>query len=36
MEKLYLCLRDLKPRLEMDKELMERARKPIERMLAMS
>jgi quinolinate synthase len=36
MEKLYLCLRDLKPRLEMDAETMERARRPIERMLAMS
>ena len=36
LEKLYLCLRDLKPRLEMDSELMDRARKPIERMLSLS
>ncbi len=36
LEKLYLCLRDLKPRLEMDSELMNRARVPIERMLSLS
>ncbi len=36
LEKLYLCLRDLQPRLEMSPELMEQARKPLERMLAMS
>ncbi|MBI2394163.1 MAG: quinolinate synthase NadA [Deltaproteobacteria bacterium] len=36
LEKLYLCLRDLKPRLEMDAGLMEAARKPIERMLSIS
>ncbi|MGE4157543.1 MAG: quinolinate synthase NadA [Planctomycetota bacterium] len=33
LEKLYLCLRDLAPRLEMDAELMARARRPLERML---
>ena len=36
LEKLYLCLRDLTPRLEMPAALMDQARKPIERMLAMS
>jgi len=36
LEKLYLCLRDLKPRLEMDAATMEAARKPIERMLSLS
>jgi quinolinate synthase len=36
LEKLYLCLRDLKPRLEMSADLIERARVPIERMLALS
>jgi len=36
LEKLYLCLRDLKPRLEMDSALMEAARKPIEKMLSLS
>jgi quinolinate synthase len=33
-EKVYLCLRDLEPRIELDPELRERARLPIERMLA--
>jgi quinolinate synthase len=35
-EKVYLALRDLAPRLEMDPELRERARRPIERMLELS
>jgi len=36
LEKLYLCLRDLQPRLEMDEELRVRAKRPIDRMLEMS
>jgi len=36
MEKLYLALRDLSPRIEMDPELREKARLPIDRMLALS
>jgi quinolinate synthase len=36
LEKLYLCLRDLHPRLELDPGLRERARRPIDRMLALS
>lgn len=36
LEKVYLALRDLAPRLEMSPALMERARVPIERMLALS
>jgi quinolinate synthase len=36
LEKLYLCLRDLSPRLEMSEELRCAAAKPIERMLALS
>lgn len=36
LEKLYLSLRDLSPRLEMDPALLERARLPIDRMLALS
>jgi len=35
-EKVYLSLRDLEPRLEMDEELRKRALVPIERMLALS
>ncbi len=35
-EKVYLALRDLTPRLEMDETLRERARIPIDRMLALS
>jgi quinolinate synthase len=35
-EKVYLALRDLKPRLELDEELRLRAKVPIERMLALS
>ena len=36
LEKVYVSLRDLKPRIEMSPELLARARKPIERMLALS
>ncbi len=35
LEKLYLCLRDLKPELTMDEELRVKALKPLERMLAL-
>ena len=36
LEKVYLALRDLAPRIEMTEELRERARVPIDRMLALS
>ena len=36
LEKVYLALRDLAPRIEMDAALRERARVPIDRMLALS
>jgi quinolinate synthase len=36
LEKLYLSLRDLRPRIEMDRALLDAARVPIERMLALS
>ncbi len=36
LEKVFLSLRDLSPRIEMAAELIERARRPIERMLALS
>ena len=36
LEKVYLALRDLAPRIEMDTSLRERARTPIDRMLALS
>jgi quinolinate synthase len=36
LEKVYVSLRDLSPRIEMDPALLERARAPIERMLALS
>jgi quinolinate synthase len=36
VEKVYLALRDLAPRIEMDAALRERARLPIDRMLALS
>lgn len=36
LEKVYLALRDLAPRIEMDAALRERARLPIDRMLALS
>jgi quinolinate synthase len=35
-EKVYLALRDLKPRIEMDEGLRQRAKLPIDRMLALS
>jgi len=36
LEKVYLALRDLQPRIEMDPALREQARIPIDRMLALS
>jgi quinolinate synthase len=36
MEKVYRALRDLEPRIELDAQIRERARLPIERMLALS
>ncbi len=36
LEKLYLCLRDLTPRLELDEELRVNAKRPIDRMLELS
>jgi quinolinate synthase len=36
LEKVYLSLRDLRPRLEMRADLLERARIPIDRMMALS
>jgi quinolinate synthase len=36
LEKVYLSLRDLSPRIEMSADLLSRARTPIERMLALS
>ena len=36
LEKVYLALRDLEPRLEMSADLISRARLPIDRMLALS
>jgi quinolinate synthase len=36
LEKVYLALRDLEPRLEMRPDLLEKARVPIDRMLALS
>ena len=36
LEKLYLCLRDLEPRVTVDPEIAKRALVPIERMLALS
>jgi len=36
LEKVYLALRDLEPRIEMPVELRERARVPIDRMMALS
>lgn len=35
-EKIYLALRDLQPRIEMDEDLRRRAQLPIDRMLALS
>jgi quinolinate synthase len=36
LEKLYVALRDLQPRIELSPEVMERARVPLERMLEMA
>ena len=36
MEKLYLCMKNMNPQIEMSEELLERAKKPIQRMLEMS
>jgi quinolinate synthase len=36
LEKLYVALRDLEPRIEMSTDLMDRARVPLERMLEMA
>ncbi len=36
LEKLYVALRDLEPRIELDPELMDRARLPLTRMLEMA
>lgn len=36
MEKLYLCLRDLKPAIELDETLRQRALQPLLRMLSLS
>ena len=36
LEKLYLCMKNMNPQIEMSTELLEKAKKPIERMLAMS
>ncbi|WP_338502873.1 quinolinate synthase NadA [Sphingomonas kaistensis] len=36
LEKLYISLRDLEPRIELEPELMDKARVPLERMLEMA
>jgi len=36
LEKLYVALRDLRPRIELSDEVMEKARVPLERMLNMA
>ncbi|MEO6693836.1 MAG: quinolinate synthase NadA [Ignavibacteria bacterium] len=36
LEKLYLCMRDRKPEITMEEEIMKKALKPLQRMLAMS
>ncbi|WP_265587944.1 quinolinate synthase NadA [Sphingomicrobium arenosum] len=36
LEKLYVALRDMEPRIELSAELMDAARKPLDRMLEMS
>ena len=36
MEKLYLCMKNRSPEIRLSDELIRRARKPIERMMAMS
>jgi quinolinate synthase len=35
LEKLYLCLRDLKPEIRLDETIRRQALKPLERMLAL-
>ncbi|MCM2249581.1 MAG: quinolinate synthase NadA [Geothrix sp.] len=35
LEKLYLCLRDLKPEIRLDEALRVKALRPLERMLAL-
>jgi quinolinate synthase len=36
LEKLYVALRDLEPKIELSPEIMDRARVPLERMLEMA
>jgi len=36
MQKLYLCLKNERPEIVMDPEIIEKARKPIERMMEIS
>ncbi|HVM37519.1 MAG TPA: quinolinate synthase NadA, partial [Sphingomicrobium sp.] len=36
LEKLYVALRDLEPRIELEPEIIDRARVPLERMLEMA
>jgi quinolinate synthase len=36
LEKLYVSLRDLEPRIDLSTEIMDRARVPLERMLEMA
>ncbi len=36
LEKIYLALRDLEPRIELDEDLRRRAEKPLLRMLELS
>ena len=36
LEKLYVSLRDLEPRIELSPDVMDRARVPLERMLEMA
>ena len=36
MEKLYLCMKNKQPEIKLDSEVIAKALKPIERMLAMS
>lgn len=36
VDKIYLCLRDLQPRIELDEDLRQRALLPLQRMLALS
>jgi quinolinate synthase len=36
LEKLYVALRDLKPRIEIDADTLAKARLPLERMLEMA